>query len=119
MQSMKHRRFGIRVATLMAGWAGLAGLAAGSAALAAETAQEMGQPREGEAYCQNSCKGRSACMSATHSCGGQNACKGQGWLETKDPKMCKEMGGKWLNEKQARAEAQRRKRDAAKAEKKS
>ncbi|MGK0270683.1 MAG: hypothetical protein ACI88H_001331 [Cocleimonas sp.] len=28
----------------------------------------------------NSCKGTSACATATSSCKGQNSCKGQGWV---------------------------------------
>lgn len=40
----------------------------------------------------NSCKGTSACATATASCMGQNACKGQGWvMATKSE--CEAAGG--------------------------
>ncbi len=29
----------------------------------------------------NSCKGTSACATATSACAGQNSCKGQGWVK--------------------------------------
>jgi len=40
----------------------------------------------------NSCKGQSACATATSSCAGQNSCKGQGWVKaTKSD--CEAKGG--------------------------
>ena len=41
----------------------------------------------------NSCKGKSACATATSGCAGQNACKGKGWIEMSE-KECKAKGGK-------------------------
>jgi uncharacterized membrane protein len=40
----------------------------------------------------NSCKGQTACKSATNACKGQNSCKGQGWLPM-SKKECKAKGG--------------------------
>ncbi len=42
----------------------------------------------------NSCKGTSACKTATSSCKGMNACKGQGWVSAKDQAECTSKGGK-------------------------
>ena len=46
-------------------------------------------------HCQgaNSCKGKSACSTASNGCSGQNGCKGKGWVETTE-KECKAKGGK-------------------------
>ncbi len=46
----------------------------------------------------NSCKGKSACGTATTACAGQNSCKGQGWLKT-SAKDCADKGGTVLGEK--------------------
>lgn len=35
----------------------------------------------GTCYGGNSCKGQSACATATSGCMGQNSCKGQGWMK--------------------------------------
>ncbi len=40
----------------------------------------------------NSCKGTSACATATTSCAGQNSCKGQGWIKATKAE-CEEKGG--------------------------
>ena len=42
----------------------------------------------------NSCKGSSACATATTSCAGQNSCKGQGWVKATKAE-CEEKGGKF------------------------
>ncbi len=42
----------------------------------------------------NSCKGQSACKSASSSCKGQNACKGKGFVMTSSEKDCTDAGGK-------------------------
>lgn len=42
----------------------------------------------------NSCKGQSACKSASSSCKGQNACKGKGYVMSSSEKDCKDAGGK-------------------------
>jgi hypothetical protein len=46
-------------------------------------------------HCQgvNSCKGKSACNSASNSCAGKNSCKGKGWIELTEQE-CKAKGGK-------------------------
>ena len=40
----------------------------------------------------NSCKGTSACATATSSCAGQNSCKGQGWVKSTKAD-CEKNGG--------------------------
>jgi hypothetical protein len=42
----------------------------------------------------NSCKGQSACKSASSSCKGQNACKGKGFVMSSSEKDCTAAGGK-------------------------
>lgn len=42
----------------------------------------------------NSCKGQSACKSASSSCQGQNACKGKGFVMAASVKECQTDGGK-------------------------
>jgi len=44
----------------------------------------------------NSCKGTSACATATSACQGQNSCKGQGWIKATKAD-CEEKGGKVLS----------------------
>lgn len=41
----------------------------------------------------NSCKGHSACATATSSCKGLNECAGKGWLPTATADECTEKGG--------------------------
>lgn len=41
----------------------------------------------------NSCKGTSACQTATSACQGQNSCKGKGWIKTSKSE-CDAKGGK-------------------------
>jgi hypothetical protein len=41
----------------------------------------------------NSCKGQSACQSASNSCKGQNSCKGKGWIMTSSAQDCTQKGG--------------------------
>lgn len=52
--------------------------------------------KEGTIKCHgaNSCKGTSACKTATNACKGQNSCKGSGYIMTKDEKECTDKGGK-------------------------
>lgn len=42
----------------------------------------------------NSCKGQSACKSASSDCKGQNACKGKGYMMSSSAKECLAAGGK-------------------------
>ena len=44
----------------------------------------------------NSCKGTSACKTATSSCKGKNSCKGLGWIIVSSAKECTDKGGKVL-----------------------
>lgn len=44
----------------------------------------------------NSCKGQSACKTASSACKGLNACKGQGWTEAKTAAECTAAKGKVL-----------------------
>jgi hypothetical protein len=41
----------------------------------------------------NSCKGTSACKTATSSCKGQNSCKGMGWTKVATRDECTSRGG--------------------------
>jgi len=41
----------------------------------------------------NSCKGQSACETATNSCQGKNSCKGKGWIMTSSADECTKKGG--------------------------
>jgi hypothetical protein len=41
----------------------------------------------------NSCKGQSACQTASTSCKGQNSCKGKGWITTPSAAACTQLGG--------------------------
>lgn len=65
-----------------------AGLFSAGAPMAASAADSP------KIHCQgvNSCKGKSACSTATSGCAGQNACKGKGWIELTE-KECKAKGG--------------------------
>lgn len=42
----------------------------------------------------NSCKGHSACKTASSACKGLNSCKGQGWISTSSAKACAKAGGR-------------------------
>ena len=45
-----------------------------------------------ECYGVNSCKGKSACKTATNACKGQNSCKGKGAVKV-SAKKCAKLGG--------------------------
>jgi hypothetical protein len=70
----------------------IAAMAAGMFATMAPLAASAGD--EAKVHCQgvNSCKGKSACNSATNGCAGQNSCKGKGWIALTE-KECKAKGG--------------------------
>jgi hypothetical protein len=71
----------------------VAAMAASGVAFANDSQTEKKETTE---YCQNNtCKGHSACHGHGNECRGQNTCKGQGYLEAKNAKECKKMGGKW------------------------
>ena len=66
----------------------LSGVALASAAAAlilsgVSTTAVMADEKVAEVKCSgiNSCKGTSACATATSACAGQNSCKGQGWVK--------------------------------------
>ena len=48
----------------------------------------------GKCFNVNSCKGTSACATATTSCAGQNSCAGQGWVK-RTKTDCEGAGGKF------------------------
>ena len=57
-------------------------LATAAALLFGSVAVTPAQAEDGKVKCQggNSCKGKSACATATSSCAGQNSCKGTGYV---------------------------------------
>jgi hypothetical protein len=60
-----------------------AALASAAAVLFSAGVTTTAQADEAKVHCAgvNSCKGQSACKSASNSCKGQNSCKGKGFLE--------------------------------------
>jgi hypothetical protein len=50
--------------------------------------------KAGKCFNVNSCKGTSACATATTSCAGQNSCSGQGWVK-RTKTDCEGAGGKF------------------------
>lgn len=77
----------------------LSGVALASAAAAllltgmtAGVASAEEKPAEVKCSGINSCKGTSACATATTACAGHNSCKGQGWIKT-TAQECKDKGG--------------------------
>ena len=44
----------------------------------------------------NSCKGKSACATASSACQGQNSCKGKGWIKATKAE-CSAKGGKVIS----------------------
>lgn len=78
----------------------LSGIALASAAATmllagvSTTAVNADEMKPAEVKCSgiNSCKGTSACATATSSCAGHNSCKGHGWIKT-TAEECKEKGG--------------------------
>jgi len=76
----------------------LSGVALAAAAAAvfatAPITASAGGHKAGKCIGGNSCKGTSACATATTSCAGQNSCKGHGWVKmTKSD--CDAAGGKF------------------------
>ena len=63
------------------------------------SAKKMAKPTSGAKMAKvkcsgiNSCKGKTACATATNSCAGQNSCKGKGWIKT-SKQECAAKGGK-------------------------
>ncbi|OAI49142.1 hypothetical protein AYO45_03295 [Gammaproteobacteria bacterium SCGC AG-212-F23] len=69
-------------------------LAVGAAAVFALTPVVSVAADSGKAPCYgvNSCKGKSACKTASNACKGQNACKGKG-MKMMSAKRCAKKGG--------------------------
>jgi uncharacterized membrane protein len=59
---------------------------------AVKAADDSGSPRI-KCVGGNSCKGQSACKTASSDCKGMNACKGKGFVMTSSAKECKDTGG--------------------------
>ena len=60
------------------------------------SAHTMAEGSEAKVQCSgiNSCKGQTACKSASNDCKGQNSCKGKGWTPTASAEECEKKGGK-------------------------
>ena len=57
-------------------------LAAAAATMFAVAPMNASAMEKGKCVGGNSCKGQSACATASSSCAGQNSCKGTGWVKT-------------------------------------
>ena len=59
-----------------------------------DSMMEHGKAMEAKVHCAgiNSCKGQTACKSASNECKGQNSCKGKGFLSLSKPD-CAAKGG--------------------------
>jgi hypothetical protein len=62
-------------------------------AMAADSAGSSSAPAQVKCVGGNSCKGQSACKSASNSCMGQNSCKGKGYVLTTSAEQCAKQGG--------------------------
>ncbi len=60
---------------------------------AADTAKPAAKMADVKCSGINSCKGTSACATASSACAGQNGCKGKGWIKT-SKSNCSAKGGK-------------------------
>ena len=60
---------------------GIALAAAAAAMFAVAPMSASAGEKGGRCFNMNSCKGSSACATATTSCAGQNSCAGQGWVK--------------------------------------
>jgi hypothetical protein len=65
----------------------------GSVVNAADTSSPSNQAKQIKCLGANSCKGQSACKTATNSCKGKNSCAGKGYIITSDAKSCAAKGG--------------------------
>jgi len=73
--------------------AGCGGKSSESAGADKKAAPEAAKVAEIKCSGINSCKGTSACATATSACSGQNSCKGQGWIKASKAD-CDAKGGK-------------------------
>ncbi len=73
----------------------LAGCSNGGYAGAKKMAKPTGGSKMATVKCSgiNSCKGKTACATASNACAGQNSCKGKGWIKT-SKSQCTAKGGK-------------------------
>jgi len=69
-------------------------LAATAATMFAVAPMSVSAGESGKCFDVNSCKGHSACATATSSCAGQNSCAGQGWVK-RTKGECEAAGGKF------------------------
>jgi|SRR5579885_1847312 len=83
---------GLALATAAASLFALAPLAARADAGAA------GADPLGYCYGVNACKGKSSCKTAKNGCQFQNACKGQGFIDSVSKGTCDQLGGRFSNE---------------------
>ena len=65
----------------------------GSAVNAGDTPSASPQAVQLKCLGANSCKGQSACKTATNDCKGKNSCAGKGYIITSDAKSCEAQGG--------------------------
>lgn len=65
----------------------------GSVVNAADAPDASAQAAQLKCLGANSCKGQSACKTATNDCQGKNSCKGKGYVITTDAKSCEAKGG--------------------------
>ncbi len=73
---------------------GLALAAAAAAMFAGAPIAAMADEAPGKCMGANSCKGQSACATASNACQGMNSCKGQGFLKMTKTE-CDKVGGKF------------------------
>ena len=75
----------------------LAGCASYGGSAKTDTMEKKSSAKMADVKCSgiNSCKGTSACATATSACAGQNSCKGQGWVKASKAD-CATKGGKVL-----------------------
>lgn len=66
---------------------------AGSGLNAADAPSASTQAQQIKCLGANSCKGQSACKTATSDCQGKNSCAGKGYIVTADAKSCEAKGG--------------------------
>jgi hypothetical protein len=62
-------------------------------AMAADSAGSATAPAQVKCVGGNSCKGQSACKTASSGCAGQNSCKGKGYVMTSSVQQCAKQGG--------------------------
>ncbi|MHB8380869.1 MAG: BufA2 family periplasmic bufferin-type metallophore [Candidatus Binataceae bacterium] len=65
----------------------------GSAIAADSAGSSTAAPAQVKCVGGNSCKGQSACKSASNGCQGQNSCKGKGYVLTSNAQQCAKQGG--------------------------